>query len=123
VSAFGNDADDAVLAGDEHEDLGGLAVVEFSEADTAIRDEGHGGIIAKAECRVPNVEWGLPRVIEMIDVPNCPSPPSLSPDYRGEGVRGLGICIFIEDDRIAAGERRWPLGRFGGRQHRKREWS
>src|SRR5687768_14144758 len=41
VGALGDDADEAVPAGEEQEDLAGLAVLDLSQADTAVGDEGH----------------------------------------------------------------------------------
>jgi hypothetical protein len=45
VGAFGDDAEEAVVAGKEGEDLRGFAVFGFAEAEAEVGDEGHGGII------------------------------------------------------------------------------
>ena len=45
MRAFGDDAEEAVVAGEEGEDLRGFAVLGFAEAEAAVRGQGHIGII------------------------------------------------------------------------------
>ena len=47
MSAFGHGAKDAVLAGEQSEDLRGLTKFGFAEANTAVGNEGHIGIIVE----------------------------------------------------------------------------
>ena len=49
MSAFCDGADDAVVSGDEGEDLRGFAVFGLAEADGGGGDEGHWGIIVRGK--------------------------------------------------------------------------
>lgn len=48
MSAFGDNADDAVVFPEEGEDLGGFTVLDLSQTDAAIADEWHGDNYTKA---------------------------------------------------------------------------
>ena len=80
MSALGDRADHAMLAGEERDDLRGLAVFGLAQTDAAIAEQGHEGIIGIVNGAVM----------------------SIAPDRTSESDMGSGTTVIPIPSRIAA---------------------